>query len=75
MLALQKDQAYITMTGFDCESFDRIIEKFSPMFSGHMPFDASGMIVNFVYVQGRKRVVQPADCLGGISLDAHKGGH
>ena len=52
------------MTGFDCESFDRILEKFGPMFSGHTPFDASGMIVAFEYVSGRKREVQPADCLG-----------
>jgi hypothetical protein len=43
------------MTGFDCESFDKILEKFSPMFSGHMPFDALGMIVEFEYVCGRKR--------------------
>ena len=34
------------------------------MFSGHTPFDASGMIVEFEYVSGRKRAVQPADCLG-----------
>jgi hypothetical protein len=34
------------------------------MFSGHTPFDESGMIVEFVYVQGRKRVVQPEDCRG-----------
>jgi hypothetical protein len=52
------------MTGFDCESFDKILEKFSPMFSGHTPFDASGMIVEFEYVRGQKRVVQLADCLG-----------
>ncbi len=52
------------MMGFTCKSFDRIFEKFGPMFSGHTPFDASGMIVDFVYVRGRKRVVQPADCLG-----------
>jgi hypothetical protein len=37
---------------------------FTPMFLGHTPFDASGMIVKFEYVRGRKRVVQPADCLG-----------
>jgi hypothetical protein len=52
------------MMGFDCLSFDRILDKFGPMFSGHTPFDASGMIVEFEYVSGRKRVVQPADCLG-----------
>ncbi len=34
------------------------------MFSGHTSFDESGMIVEFEYVQGRRRVVQPEDCLG-----------
>jgi hypothetical protein len=64
LLASRNDQAYITMMGFDCLSFDRILDKFGPMFSGHTPFDASGMIVEFEYVSGRKRAVQPADCLG-----------
>ena len=50
--------------GFDCLSFDRILDKFGPMFSGHTPFDESGMIVEFNYTRGQKRVVQPADCLG-----------
>ncbi len=52
LLALRNDQAYITMMGFDCLSFDRILDKFGPMFSGHTPFDASGMIVEFEYVSG-----------------------
>jgi hypothetical protein len=64
LLALQNNQVCITMMGFDCESFDRILEKFSPMFSGHKPFDASGMVVEFEYVRGHRRVVQTADCLG-----------
>jgi hypothetical protein len=34
------------------------------MFSGHTPFNESGMIVEFEYVQGRRRVVQSEDCLG-----------
>jgi hypothetical protein len=34
------------------------------MFSGHTPFNASGMIVEFEYTQGQRRVVQPKDCLG-----------
>ena len=50
--------------GFDCKSFNTILEKFGPMFSGRTPFDQSGMIVEFEYVSGRKRKVQPADCLG-----------
>ena len=52
------------MMGFDCESFDKILDKFAPMFSGHTPFDESGMIDEFEYTWGRKREVQPADCLG-----------
>ncbi len=35
-----------------------------PMFSGHTSFDTSGMIVEFEYTQGQRRVVQPKDCLG-----------
>ncbi len=52
------------MMGFDCKSFSKILEKFGPMFSRHTPFDKSGMIVEFEYIQGRKREVQPEDCLG-----------
>jgi hypothetical protein len=74
MLALRNNQAYITVMGFDCESFDRILKKFGPMFSGHTPFDASGMIVDFVYVRGRMRFVQPADCLGQVSVWMHTRG-
>lgn len=66
LLASQNDQAYITMMGFDCESFHKILEKFGPMFSTHTPFDKSGMIVEIEYDdnRGRKREVQPVDCLG-----------
>jgi hypothetical protein len=52
------------MLGFDYESFDKVLKKFAPIFSGHTPFEESGMIVKFEYVQGRRRVVQPEDCLG-----------
>ena len=52
------------MMGFDCESFDKILDKFAPMFLGHTPFDKSGFIVEFEYIRGRKREVEPADCLG-----------
>ena len=50
------------MMGFDAKSFDRILEKFGPMFSGHTPFDPCGMIVEFEYIRGQKRVVQQEDC-------------
>ncbi len=52
------------MMGFDCKSFDKILETFGPMFSSHTPFDESGFIVPFEYLMGRKRNVQPEDCLG-----------
>jgi hypothetical protein len=52
------------MMGFDSESFDRLLDKFAPEFNGHTPFDESGSIVEFKYTRGRKREVQPADCLG-----------
>jgi hypothetical protein len=52
------------MMGFNCESFDKILENFGPMFSSHTPFDESGFIVPFKYVRGWKRNVQPEDCLG-----------
>jgi hypothetical protein len=59
------------MLWFDCESFYKVLETFSPMFSGHTPFDKSGMIVEFEYVQGQRRVVQPKDCLGLVLVWTH----
>ena len=50
--------------GIDCESFEKILERFAPMFSGHTPFNSSGMIDEFEYTTGQKREVKPADCLG-----------
>jgi hypothetical protein len=64
LLASRNDQVYITMFVFDCKSFDKVLKKLAPMFSGHTPFDKSGMIDEFEYIQGRRRVVQPKDCLG-----------
>ena len=49
--------------GFNAMSFDRILVKFVPMYSGRTLFDPSGMIVEFEYTRGRKREVQPKDCL------------
>ncbi len=63
-MKLRNDQAYITMMGFDCESFDKILENFGSMFSSHTPFDESGFIVPFEYVSDQKRNIQPEDCLG-----------
>jgi hypothetical protein len=60
--ASRNDQAYITMMGFDIESFKKILEKISPMYSTHTPFDESGMIVPLDNPHGQKRKVFPADC-------------
>jgi hypothetical protein len=64
LLKLQNDQAYITIMGFDCKFFDKILKKVGPMFSSHMPFNESGFIIPFEYVSGHKRNVLPEDCLG-----------
>jgi hypothetical protein len=55
LLASQNDQAFITMMGFNCESFDRILEKFDPVFSSNTFFNASGMFVEFEYFSGPKK--------------------
>jgi hypothetical protein len=52
LLASRNYQAYITMLGFDCESFDKVHKKFAPIISGHTCFNKSGMIVEFEYTQG-----------------------
>ncbi len=62
--ASRNDQAYITMMGFDIDSFETILKKFSPMYLTHTPFDASGMNIPLDDPRGRKRKVLPADCLG-----------
>jgi hypothetical protein len=49
---------------FDCELFKKILVKFGPMFSSHMPFNKSKIIVPFKYLHGRKQQVHLADCLG-----------
>jgi hypothetical protein len=64
LLKLWNVQVYITMMGFDCESFDKILENFGPMFSSHTPLDESGFIIPFEYGRGQKRNIQPEDCLG-----------
>ena len=63
ILYLWNDQAYITMVGFDAKSFVRILDKCSPMYSGHTSFHPYWMIVEFEYTCRKKRGVQPKDCL------------
>ena len=40
------------------------MEKFGPMYSGHMLFYPCGMIVEFKYTLRQKKEVQLEDCLG-----------
>jgi hypothetical protein len=51
------------MMGFNVDSFNRFLLKFDSIYSGHMPFDESGRIVEFECTRGQKREVQPEDCL------------
>ena len=62
------------MMGFDTVSFGRILEKLSPMFSGHTTFELSRMVVEFEYTHGQKREVQPKDCLGLVIVWSHTRG-
>jgi hypothetical protein len=48
LLALQNNQAFIIMMGFDCDLFNKILEKFGPIFLSHTPFDESRIIVPFL---------------------------
>ena len=52
------------MMGFDCVSFDKVLEKFGSMFYDFTPFTESGMIELIDSVGGCKRVVQAEDGLG-----------
>ena len=61
------DQAMITLTGFDCASFASLLLLFAPVFNAYTPFVPSGTSC-FEWEKhpkrGRKRKIQPEDCLG-----------
>jgi hypothetical protein len=63
------DQALITLTGLDFETFNWICPKFSILYDTHSPFvDPDGRIVPLrnppVNQGGRPRMLSGADCLG-----------
>jgi hypothetical protein len=62
----RSDQALITMTGFDFETFEWLNEKFRPYFEQYSPFiDESGRIKPLKCPkEGRKRIITSRDCLG-----------
>ena len=48
------DQAMITLTGFTCEAFEYLIEKFSPVYYEFTPFvDLNGFIIRKISKAGR----------------------
>jgi len=60
------DQAMITLTGFDLNSFNFLLALFAPLYDKYTPFvDANGFIVRKISLtRGRPRMMHPADCLG-----------
>ena len=59
------DQAMITLTGFTCEAFEYLIEKFSPVYYEFTPFvDMNGFIIRKISKAGRPRLMKAHDCLG-----------
>jgi hypothetical protein len=60
LLASRNNQTFIKRKGFDCASFDRLLDKFAPEFNGHTPFDESGYIVEFKNIprDGREKFSQ-----------------
>ena len=61
------NQAMITLTGFDMDSFHYICNLFAPMYDNYSPFiDANGYIRKKKSKAGRPRLMNAMDCLGLI---------
>ena len=59
------NQAMITLTGFTCEAFEYVLEKFSPVYHEFTPFvDLRGFIIRKISKAGRPRLMKAHDCLG-----------
>jgi hypothetical protein len=75
LLTSQVDQAMITMTGFDCLSFQALLQKFAPLFDNHLPFNRSHIeFKSDPSLGGRPRNVRPEDCLGLVLVWMHTRG-
>jgi hypothetical protein len=67
VLDSRNDQALITLTGFDFETFEWLCAKFYPIYSTHSPFLGEGGRIKKIPETskgGRPRLVSAADCLG-----------
>jgi hypothetical protein len=75
LLTLQVDQAMITMTGFDCLSFQALLKKFAPLFDDYTPFNRSHIKCKANPSKGGcPRKVHPKDCLGLVLVWMHTRG-
>jgi hypothetical protein len=65
LLRSRSDQAMITFTGFDMESFESLLRIFAPEFDDYTPFtDKDGCIVTKKSKAGRPRKICACDGLG-----------
>jgi hypothetical protein len=61
----RNDQAMITLTGFDLDTFEWLNSKFEPYFNTHSPFikDKTHIVPIPCPGKGRKRLINSRDCL------------
>jgi hypothetical protein len=65
LFASQVDQAFITMTGFDHNSFTTLQQKLSPAFDDYTPFSKQQIeLKEDPKNGGQPRVMRLEDCLG-----------
>jgi hypothetical protein len=65
LFASQVDQAFITMTGFDHNSFFTLLQKIAPVFDDYTPFNKQQIeLKEDPKKGGRPRVMRPEDCFG-----------
>ena len=61
------DQAMITLTGLDCETFSFVLQDFSYYFENFSPYSKDGTITPVQEIgrgKGRPRIVSASDALG-----------
>lgn len=66
VLDSQDDQSYVTLTGFDVEGFNYMLEKYEPLFLSNSPFSKDGLIHSFdenMKKGGRKRALNAQQSL------------
>lgn len=67
LLQSNNDQAMITLTGLDYETFNWLLARFESLYKNYTPFTEDGRIMKLkggVKGAGRPRLLSAADCLG-----------